>query len=196
MKKIILLLIISTTLFSFTYIKTSGYITLFENSGSAKYFKYGNSSYFEYFDNNRITFDEKEYYIRYRKYGWGDIDTAYYRKGTKNYYHFDKKNMVESIVLPIEPKIGDKWFEKDKSWSYEVIEENQKFKTPAKKYKNCVKVYCKQLTNKNKEKSKEYYLFYSSEYGYVGNVNSKGKILSYLSEMKLNAKNGDKIGDE
>ena len=194
MKKAIGIIILSTTIFSFTQMKMDGYISLFENSSSAKYYKYGKSYYFESFDNNKEIIADKEYYVKYRKYGWGDIDTTYYRKGTYNYYHIDKKTLEESIVLPVNPKLGDKWMENDKSWSYEVMAEKQKFKTPVKKYKNCIKVHSKQLTNKDKEKSKEYFLYYSPEFGYVGNVDSRGKILSYLSEIKLNAKEGDKIG--
>ncbi|WP_156033121.1 hypothetical protein [Sediminibacter sp. Hel_I_10] len=194
MKKIIGILILSITMFSFTQIKMDGYISLFENSSSAKYYKYGKSYYFESFDNNKEIIADKEYYVKYRKYGWGDVDTTYYRKGTENYYHIDKKTLEESIVLPVNPKLGDKWTENDKSWSYEVIAEDKKFKTPAKKYINCITVNCKQLTNRNKEKAKEYVLYYSPEFGYVGNVDSKGKILSYLSEVKLNAKEGEKIG--
>ncbi len=194
MKKIVIVLFISVILCSFTYCSINGYITLFEDSSSAKYFKYGKSHYFEYFDNEKETLNSKQYYVCYRTYGWGDVDTTYYRKDDVNYYHFDKKTMSESVSLPISPKLGDKWFESDKSWSYEVISVDEKFKTPAKKYKNCVKVHCLQLTNKNKEKSKEYFLFYSPEFGYVGNVNSQGKVLSYLSQVKLNAKEGEIIG--
>lgn len=194
MKQTLRILILSVAMFSFTQIEMDGYISLFENSSSAKYFKYGKSYYFESFDNNKEIIADKEYYVKYRKYGWGDVDTTYYRKGTNNYYHINKKSLEESIVLPVNPKLGDNWTENDKSWSYEVIAENQKFKTPKKKYKNCIKVHCKQLTSKDKEKSKEYFLYYSSKFGYVGNVDSRGKILSYLREVKLNAKEGDKIG--
>lgn len=194
MKKIIGILILAIIMFSFTQMEMDGYITLFENSNSAKYYNYGKSYYFESFDKEKEIIADKQYYVKYRKYGWGDIDTTYYRKGTDNYYHIDKKTLEESVVLPVNPKIGNKWTEIDKSWSYEIIAEDQKFKTPAKKYKNCIKVYCKQLTNKDKEKNKEYFLYYSPEFGYVGNEDAKGKILSYLSEVKLNAKEGDKIG--
>ena len=194
MKKIIGILSLSLALFSFTYYNLSGYVTLFENSNSAKYFKYGKSHYFEFFDNKKEIISGKEYYVNYRKYSWGDIDTTYFRKGVKYYYHINKKTLDESIVLPVNPKLGDDWLENDNSWSYEIIAEDQKFKTPAKKYKNCVKVHCKQLINKDKEKSKEYFLFYSPKFGYVGNVDVEGNILSYLSEVKLNAKEGDKIG--
>ena len=194
MKKIIGILILSVIIFSFNYIKINGFISLFENSNSAKYYKYGKNHYFEYFDNNKETIANKEYYIKYRRYSWGNVDTTYLRKGTDNYYHIDKKTLEESIVLPVNPKLGDKWMENDLSWSYEVIAEGQNFKTPAKKYKNCIKVNCKQLTNRDKGKSKEYFLYYSDKFGYIGNVDSKGKILSYLSEVKLNAKEGEKIG--
>lgn len=195
MKKLIGILILALVLVSFTYKDSKGFITLFENASSAKYYKYGDSHYFESFDNDKEIIGDNEYYVRYRKYGWGTVDTTYYRKGTKNYYHINKKTLEESVILPVNPKVGDQWMENDKSWSYEVIANQQKFKTPAKKYKNCIKVRCKQLTNKDKSKNKEYLLYYSPEYGFVGNVNSKGKILSYLSEVKLNAKEGDVIGD-
>lgn len=194
MKKTAGILVLSILLFSFSYAKWQGYVTLFDNANSGKYYVYGKSHYFEYFDNEKQIIGDKEYYIKYRRYGWGKIDTTYYRKGTYNYYHIDKNTHIESIVLPINPKLGDRWKESDESWSYEVIADDQKFKTPGKKYKNCVKVHCKQLTNRDSKKSKSYFLFYSPEFGYVGNVDSNGKVLSYLKEVKLNAKEGDKIG--
>jgi hypothetical protein len=194
MKKTIGILTLSLILFSFNTKSLNGFITLFENSSSAKYYKYGKNFYFEYFDNNKDVINKKEYYIRYRKYSWGKIDTAYYRKDNDNYYHLDRKTLEESIVLPIKPELGDKWFENDKSWSYEIIAVGKKFKTKTKKYKNCIKVLCKQLTSRDKLKNKEYYLYYSPKFGYIGNTNEKGKILSYLNEIKLNSKEGDKIG--
>ncbi len=194
MKKNIALFTIFWILLSFTQSEMNGYISLFENSSSAKYYKYGKTHYFEFFDNKKEPINGKEYYIRYRKYGWGTTDTTYYRKGKEYYYHIDKKTLVESILLPIKPELGNKWLDADESWSYEVIATKQKFRTPKKKYANCIKVHCKQLTDRDSKKSKEYFLFYSPKYGYVGNVNHKGKVLSYLSELKLNAKEGDKIG--
>ncbi|MEP2278833.1 hypothetical protein [Maribacter sp.] len=194
MRKIIGILILAATLYSFTQMKMSDYITLFDDSSSGKYYKYGESFYFESFDNNKEVINEHEYFIKYRKYGWGDIDTTYYRKGTDYYYHINRYTFEESIVLPTNPKVGDSWMENDQSWSYEIISDRQKFKTPAKKYINCIKVHCKQLTNRDKKKNQEYFLFYSPEFGFVGNVDSKGKTLSYLSEIKLNAREGEKIG--
>jgi len=196
MKEIVGVLILSVTMFSFTQVEMDGYISLFENSSSAKYFEYGESYYFEFFDDDKQIVVDKEYYVKYRKYGWGAVDTIYCRKGIDNYYHIDKNTLEESVVLPVNPKIGDKWTENDKSWSYEVIAVEQKFKTATKKYKNCIKVHCEQLTNRDKGKDGEYFLYYSPEFGYVGNVDSQGKILSYLSEVKLSAKEGDKIGGE
>ncbi|QNK77957.1 hypothetical protein H7F37_02390 [Winogradskyella sp. PAMC22761] len=195
MKKIIPIIILAVLLVAFKDQELKGYITLFEDGSSAKYYKYGDSHYFESFANNKETIGDKEYYVRYRKYGWGTVDTTYYRKGSENYYHINKKTLEESIILPVNPKVGDQWLEHDNSWSYEVIADQQKFKTPANKYKNCIKVRCKQLTNKDKRKNKEYLLYYSPEFGFVGNVDSKGKILSYLSDVKLNAKEGEVIGD-
>lgn len=196
MKRMIGVFTLSIVMFSFTELEIKGYMTLFEDSSSAKYFKYGKSYYVESFDNKKEIIADKEYYVEYRKYGWGEIDTSYYRKGDDNYYHINKKTMEESIVLPVNPKLGDNWTENDKSWSYEVVAEDENFKTPVKKYKNCIKVHCKQLIDIDKEKSKEYFLYHSPEFGYVGNVDSKGNILSYLSEVKLNAKVGDKIGEK
>ena len=188
--------IMSIVMFSFTQLKIDGYVTLFEDSSSAKFYKFGENYYLESFDNYKVIIRGKEYYVNYRKYSWGDIDTTYYRKGNENYYHIDKKTLKESIVVPVNPKLGDSWKENDKSWSYEVISEGEKFRSPGKKYKNCIKVHCKQLTNRDKKKNKEYYLLYSPKFGYVGNVNSKGKILSYLSEVKLNVEKGERIGSE
>ncbi|WP_435625691.1 hypothetical protein [Flagellimonas sp.] len=187
------LLLFLWVLSSFIQQEINGYITLFEDSSSAKYYRYGKTNYFEYFDNQKENFDGNTYYVRYRKYGWGDVDTTYYRKGKDFYFHFDKKTSMESKLMPVQPRLGDKWEESDGSWSYEVIETNKKFKTPKKKYMDCVKVHCLQLTNKNKEKSKEYFLFYSPKYGYVGNTDADGNVLSYLSQVKLNAKTGDKM---
>ncbi len=178
---------------SFFQQKIDGFITLFEDSSSAKYYRYGKTNYFEYFDDQKKNFKGNEYYVRYRKYGWGDVDTTYYRKGKEFYFHFDKETTLESKLLPVNPRLGDKWTESDGSWSYEVIAVDQKFKTPKKKYPNCIKVHCRQITNRNKEKSKEYFLFYSPKYGYVGNIDKNGKVLSYLSQVTLNAKTGDKM---
>ena len=194
MKKIIIILVCSFSLLSFTYNELDGYITLFENSNSGKYFKYGKSHYFEFFAKQKEDINNQEYYVRYRRYSWGDVDTTYYRKGNTYYYHIDKKSLKESIVLPVKPVLGDNWLENDKSWSYEVIAVDQKFKTPKKKYKDCIKVNCKQLTDRDSSKSKEFYLYYSATFGFVGNVDSQGNILSYLSEVKLNAKEGESIG--
>ena len=58
MKKAIGIIILSTTIFSFTQMKMDGYISLFENSSSAKYYKYGKSYYFESFDNNLFIKDQ------------------------------------------------------------------------------------------------------------------------------------------
>lgn len=194
MKKIIAILIFTAALFSFTQAEIDGYITLFEQSNNAKYFKYGKTYYFETFDSKKELLAGNEYYVRYRRYGWGRVDTSYYRKGADNYYRINKKTLEETIALPLNPKLGDKWLENDESWSYEVIAEGEHFKTPAKKYKNCIKVYSKQLTNKDKSRNAEYFLYYSPKYGYVGNVDANDNILSYLNEVKLNAKEGDKIG--
>lgn len=194
MKRTIGILALGITLLSFNSSNLNGFITLFEKPNNAKYYKYGKSHFFESFDKDKEVFNGKEYYVKYRRYSWGTIDTTYYRKDSKNYYHIDKKTMKESIVLPVNPNLGDNWMEHDKSWSYEIIDIKQKFKTPAKNYKNCIKVLCKQLTNRDKNKRAEYLLYYSPEFGYVGNVDSNGNILSYLSEVILNAKEGDKIG--
>ncbi|WFO17107.1 hypothetical protein M601_005055 [Cellulophaga baltica 4] len=126
MKNIGIVLITSIVLLSFTKTKLNGYITLFDSADNAKYYTYGKSHYFEYFDNKKKTIAGKKYHIKYRKYSWGNIDTTFIRKGKSSYYHIDKKTLEESIILPVTPKLGDKWLENDKSWSYEVIAEQQK----------------------------------------------------------------------
>lgn len=196
MKYIKLLIFLCST---FIYAQDKKFVTLYESTNNAKYYKYtgkGKAYYFEYFDNAKKKIGNQNYYIRYRTYSSGRIDTTYFRKGEKNYYHLNLKTNKESIVLPVEPKLNDTWFESDKSWSYKVIAVNEKFKTPYRKFKGCVKVNCKQILDRDKHKAKEYFLYYDPQFGYVGNVNSRGKILSYLSEQKLNAKEGEVIGNK
>ncbi|MEM8508459.1 MAG: hypothetical protein AAF717_11545 [Bacteroidota bacterium] len=192
--KIALIPIVTISLSLTEQQKIEGYIRLFEDASSAKYFTYGKTNYYEYFSNEKETINGTEYYVRFRKYGWGKVDTTYYRKGERYYLHFNKKVNQESKLLPLEPRKGDTWTESDNSWSYEVIAIEQKFKTLKEKYANCIKVHCVQLTGRDKEKSKEYFLYYSPKYGYFGNTDGEGKVLSYLSDFKLNAKTGDKLG--
>ena len=170
------------------YMITSG------NQQSASYFDYGKHSYVEYFQNNKKEIKGHEYSVLIRRYSWGKNDTTYYRVDEHNYLHFNQKTQSESIVLPRVPKKNYTWYENDSSWVYKILETDQKFKTPAKKYRNCVLVKANQLTNRDPEKFSEYYLYYSKGIGYVGNSDNKGNILSYLKEIVVDAKEGTKIG--
>ena len=83
----------------------------------------------------------------------------------------------------------------DGSWSYRILKINQTFVTPEKEYPECILVECKQLTGKDKDKSNVYHLYYSKGYGYVGNIDKKGNVLSYLSKVVTDAKVGTVIGN-
>jgi len=149
--------------------------------------------------NNEFFMDEKKeingklYYVEIRKYSFGGADTTYIRKSDVNYLQFNRITNSESILLPLSPKIGDNWLENDGSWKYEVIEVDKTFKTPIKSYEDCILVSCKQLTNRDLNKNEEYLIYYSKDFGFVGNVDKENNILSYLKEIKLNKKNGDKV---
>ncbi len=167
------------------------YLTFYEESNTAKYFKMGNSTYLDYFLKVKVKFGDNEYYARIRKYSWGKTDTSYFREGEKNYFHFDPKTNSESVVLPKQIKLGQKWFEADSSWSYEIIGIDEKLETPLKKYKGLIVIECIQLTSRDKLKSKVYHLYYAEGLGMIGSVNN-GQLTSYLAELKVNAKGGEK----
>jgi len=176
-------------------INSDDYLIVNNDPSTCRYYQYGKSSYMDYFLAYKYTVNNLEYYVRVRKYSFTNSDTAYFRKGEENYYSYNKESQKESIIIPIVPTQGQKWFEADSSWSYEVIKVNQTFKTPIKKYHECILVECKQLTNRDKLKSQTYHLYYSKGNGYVGNVNvTNGTILSYLKEVVHNAKPGTVVG--
>ncbi len=124
----------------------SNYLTFYEDANTTKYFKMGNSTYLDYYLADKVKFRIYEYYVRIRKYSWGDTDTSYFREDDQNYYHFDPKVNSESIVMPKEIIQGQKWLEADSSWSYEVIGIDEKLSTPAKNYKGLIVIECVQLT--------------------------------------------------
>lgn len=192
MKKIILVFVIIFTM-SFSLISDNNYYLLFEKANNIKLFKYGKHYYYEYFMDEKKEINGNLYYVEIRKYSFGDIDTTYIRKSDINYLQFNKTSNSESILLPIKPKIGDNWLENDGSWKYEVIEENAIFKTSNKNYDNCILLKCSQLTNRDSDKNEEYLLYYSKDFGFVGNVDKEKNVLSHLKEIKLNTKKGDKI---
>lgn len=192
MKKIVFLFVIVTAM-SFSLLNENNYYLLFEKNNSIKFFKYGKYYYYEIFLNKKKEINGNLYYVEIRKFSFGDIDTTYIRKSDVNYMQFNRITNAESILIPINPKIGDIWFENDQSWKYEVIEEKVNFQTPNKKFVDCVLIRCKQLTNRDSNKEEVYFLYYSPKFGFVGSVDKNKKIVSYLKEIKLNTKKGDYI---
>lgn len=170
------------------------YLTFYEKPNTAKYFKTGNSAFLDYYLAGKVKFGDNEYYARIRNYSWGKTDTAYFRADNQSYYHFDPKVNSESVVLPKEIKMGQKWFEADGSWSYEVIGIREKLETPAKKYKGLIVVECIQLTDRDKQKDNVYHIYYAKGLGMIGSVNN-GQLSSYLAEVKKNAREGYKMGN-
>ncbi len=170
------------------------YIVYFEQPNSAKVYKMGSHSYLDYYLSDKVKFGDKNYFVSNRIYSWGKRDTSYFRDDEKNYYSFDPQTNLESVVLPKEVTVGQKWLEADSSWSYKIIGIDKRLITPAKKYKELIVIECIQLTNRDKAKSKEYHLYYAKGIGMVGSVNN-GKLTSYLSEIKKNAKDGEQTGN-
>ena len=174
--------------------QSNEFVMIYEDSKTAKYFKYGSGSYLDYFLDETVTFDDNTYRPRVRMYSNGSSDTAYFRKGEKYYYHYDKEVSTENIELPIDPKEKDYWIEADSSWDYTVLKMGVNFKTPIKNYKDCVLLQCRQLKGRDKNKSQIYFLYYCRGFGYVGNSSKEGRVYSYLKELKYNAKSGHVIG--
>lgn len=192
--KFFLFVFASFILFAFRGINSeSNCILLFEKANNIKFYQYGKSAYYEFFLDEKKKFKGNEYYVQLRRYSWGDTDTTYVRKAETNYMKYDKSEQNESMLLPIEPMLGDNWKDKDGNWEYKVIEKDLTFKTPIRNYRNCIKLKCQQLTNSSPKKDQTYYLYYSREFGYVGNVDENNKILSYLKIITLNAKAGESI---
>jgi hypothetical protein len=192
-KKLIFIYVLIIGSISFI-LPNSDYFQIFTNSSTGSYYQYGKNSYFEYFLNEKFKFKEKEYFGRVRQYSWGTIDTTYFRRGEKFFCRYNTKTKLESIELPITPTKNQKWKEADGSWQYQILKVNCEFKAVKKTFKNCILVECKQVTNKDKDKSTIYYLYYSKNLGYVGNSTKNGKVLSYLKERKKNSQQGDIIG--
>jgi hypothetical protein len=159
------------------------YFLVQQKSSSPKYFIMGNSAYSDNYLADKKTLNNKEYHSVIRTYSWGDADTAYYREDELNYYHFDQKNNMESIVLPKKVTIGQIWFEADKSWSYKIIDIDDKLETPEKTHTGLIVIECVQLTGRDKAKSKVYHMYYAKGIGMVGSVND-GILTSYLTEAK------------
>ncbi len=153
----------------------------------------GVNAYLDYYVKEKVRIEDNDYYLRIRRYSWGTIDTAYFRQDSSNYYHYGQRTKNESVVLPKNIVMGQKWFEADSSWSYQVIGIDEKLSTPAKKYKGLIVIECLQLTDMDKHKQKAYHIYYAKDIGMVASVND-GKVSSYLAEIKINAKDGATIG--
>lgn len=190
-----LILFLLMTGFGFSQTKdANNYIVFFENSNSANYYRMEDGAYLDYYLPNKVKFGDHEYYVRVRKYSWGSVDTAYFRENDHYYLHYDPKTQKESVVLPKQVELGQKWLEADSSWSYEIIGFDKKLKTPAKTYKGLIVVECIQLTNRDKLKDKVYHLYFAKGLGLVASARYE-ELTSYLSIVKIGAKEGETIGN-
>jgi len=169
---------------------TSNYSPLRDPYNTAKFFATENGAFVDYFLPNTFKIGTFEYDARVRSYYSGQKDTAYLREDALNYYSMDLQLNKESILLPKQVTVGQKWFEADSSWSYEILDINKTYKTPAKTYKNLVEVLCTQLTGRDKNKSQVYHLFYAEKLGFVGSVSSRN-YKCYLAKTKKNPKIGE-----
>ncbi|EPR69550.1 hypothetical protein [Cyclobacterium qasimii] len=164
-------------------INTDKYLVFYEQINTSKLYQSINSTYLDYYLEGKTKFGKNDYYTKIREYSWGKTDTSYYREDNKNYYHFDSKVNSESVVLPKKIVMGQEWFEADGSWSYKVIGIDEKLETPTRKYDNLIVLECKQLQDRDKQKSKIYHLYYSKGLGMVGSMNNM-QLTSYLLEVK------------
>lgn len=140
--------------------------------------------FLDYFQNEKVRINNKEYYVRICLYSWGENDTAYLREDEKAYYSYDLKTKKESVILPKEVQVGQHWQEADGSWDYEIMSVNGSLQTPATQYKNLIIVSCVQLTHRDQRKSPAYLIYYAEDIGVVGSFND-GKLSSYLAEIKV-----------
>lgn len=170
---------------------THDYIPLTKQDGLTKVFKAGNNTFEDYFIEGISVLNGKEYFIKVRKYSWGSVDTSYYREDELNYYHFDKKNGKESIVMPKNIIVGHTWLEADSSWYYEVSSINEVLQTPSSKYTDVVVLKCMQMTNRDKNKGQIYFIYYAKDFGMVGSA-SNGKLHAWLSEVRKEKPKGKK----
>ncbi len=195
----------SITLLSFLVLLTSlsfgqtknaeNYIISQEELSSGKFFKMvGDHSYMDFYLPEKVKFGDNEYHARVRLYSWLSADTAYFRENENSYLHFDSKTNRESVVLPKEVEVGQKWFEADSSWSYEIIGIDEVLETPEKTYRGLIVIECLQVTGRDKHKSAKYHLHYAKGIGLVGSI-TNGRLNSYLSEVVKDPEKGDMIGN-
>src|SRR5690554_6789836 len=140
MKYLIIISFLMFSVLSVGQISSQNYLSLFDHSTTAKYYKMRGASYIDYFLDEKVTINGQDYFARIRNYSWDKADTAYFREDAHNYYHYDLETKSESVVLPKEVEIGDMWYESDSSWSYEVVGIDEILETPEKNYENSLVV--------------------------------------------------------
>lgn len=135
---------------------------------------------------NDFDFNNNKYYARVRIYNSANIDTFYYRDTEMGLVYVDTKSFKETIEMPANPKVGDKWRE-NSNWVYEVKSINATLKTPLKEFTNLVEIECTQTTGETKNKFRKYNNFFAEGIGKVGSV-VDGTLITYIDLEKSKLK--------
>lgn len=160
------------------------FLPLRSDNKTAHYFNMSNGAdYLDFFLNEKTAINGKTYHVRVRLYSWGVNDTTFMRADEVAFYSLNRSKKLESVLLPKQVVVGQKWMEADGTWDYEIMSINGDLKTPAKKYKGLIIVSAVQRKQKDPEKQPAYLLYYDENTGLVASSND-GVLGSYLAEIK------------
>lgn len=176
----LLLLILSSC--SHTFSDSKGSYSKYESvSNFKKVFQISDGNTFvDYYLIQGFTFNSLQYSARVRVYSYTDVDTAYFRESQEGLVYVDPETFVETVDLPKNPQVGQKWQEPS-NWVYEIKSINASLQTPDKEFTNLIEIEAKQTTGESREKFTKYNNFYAEGIGYVGSM-VNGTVFSYLTE--------------
>ncbi len=160
------------------------YFVISDDPTVAKYFDMGRGSFVDYYLPEKRKGQGNEYSVRVRKYSWGAADTSYYREDANYFYSYYPEAKMESVLLPKQVHLGQKWFETMGSWSYEVVALDKTLNYFDREYKDLIEVLCTRLIeNEATKKKMSYTMFYAKDHGLVASL-SEGRMISYFIELK------------